>query len=134
MTKAFEIAGRIRNGETNFLEVGYTTPADNSNIMRVDDQKIFDEMTQEEKLSLSVIELKRPILNIWTKTWVYIQELNIWQLIAVLNTYSASFSRIPDFLFVNEKCIFHVETEDLFFKDGETIFTNTQHAPQTNGY
>ena len=122
MTKAFEIAGRIRNGETNFLEVGYTTLttlADNSNIMRVDDQKIFDEMTQEEKLSLSIIELKRPILNIWTKTWVYIQELNIWQLIAVLNTYSASFSWIPDFLFVNENTIFHVETEDLFFKDGE---------------
>lgn len=111
--KAVEVLQKLQNEEFDF-ESEYTSLSKTR--FDVHDDKVFEDLSQEDKLKYSNIAKMRPILNIFKNTWMYIEEFNMWLLIGYYNTWNSHLSYLPDFVFVNENTILHIESEKLFEK------------------
>jgi hypothetical protein len=87
-----------------------------NDIFKVDEDKLFNDLSQEEKISFSFKEDKYYCLNIWEKTWMYIEELDQWVLISQYNTWRAEHSWNPYYVSINNDYILDVANEQLYKK------------------
>lgn len=112
-SQAYLVVKRIQDGDNNF-DSPYTksTNPDNYTIMKVDEDRIMNDLSQEEKLLLSEVVNKIPILNIWTRTYVYI--LDKWFLVSEHNTFNSNFSYNPNYIRLDSDYLFDVEAMELF--------------------
>lgn len=108
MSLATKTLDRIRRQE-NFHS-SYTTPATSKyGIMQVDEDGIFEALTQDDKFNYSDRSGAYPVLNIWKKHWMYLAELDQWVLIGVLNTFRSEHSWYPDFVRIEGGYLLDVE-------------------------
>jgi hypothetical protein len=85
MSLATETLDRICNGEINFASI-YTVAVTNPEVgsqpyMSVLTNKLFDDLTQWQRIAYSDTSDKYPILNIWNQTWMFVTELELWVIV-----------------------------------------------------
>lgn len=100
-------------GESNF-DSPYSSRGKGYHIMKVNASKVFDDLSQEDKLRFSIKPINYPVLNIWTKTWMYITELEKWELISSTHPFKHDLSYNPSFVILDDEYILYVEDEVLY--------------------
>jgi hypothetical protein len=109
MTAAANALTRIRKLEV--FESEYTTiPKSEYGIMSVDDEKLFDDLTHQEKLSFAKCENTRHVLNIFTHVWVWVEEVGKWVLIHKDDPYNHYRSYTPDIVYIDGGYLLHCES------------------------
>ena len=114
-SEAFEILTRIRNGES-FDSKFTKKPTHDYGIMSVDEDALFDVLTQEEKAHFSEEDSQTGnlTLNIWCNIYVFVVKLSAWVLVHKQNTWNAQHSYSPDFVrFKHEEVDYILDTGDL---------------------
>jgi hypothetical protein len=113
MSLATETLDRIRRQE-NFHS-SYTTPATSEyGIMQVDEDGIFEALTQDDKLNYSDCSGAYPVLNIWKKHWMFVPELDQWILVGHANTFRSENSWYPEFVRIEDGYLLDVENAQLY--------------------
>jgi hypothetical protein len=103
LTPAGRVVKRIKDGETNFdSDYSHSVSPDSYSVMRVDDTKLFDDMTEEERIFFSSMEQGAPFrsLSLWTNTWAYIEvdSRSYWIPISTYNVWDSTLSWDPTFI------------------------------------
>lgn len=96
MTLAAQVLTRIRNNEV--FDSDYTKiPTHEFGIMNVDDSRLFEDLSQEERLKFSD-NGNYPMLNIFANIYLFVTDLNLWVLVHRHNTWNACDSYNHKFL------------------------------------
>lgn len=110
MSLATETLDRIRDRELiAYIKSPYITLPSS-----VDDDGIFEALTHDEKLHYSDRSGLRPVLNIWTKSWMYVADIDTWALVAISNLANDNLSWYPDFVRLDDGYLLDVENAQLY--------------------
>lgn len=113
MSLATETLDRIRNQEV--FDSRYTKmPISEFDIMDVDDEALFKDLTHRERLQYSDTSGKYPVLNIWKDTFIYVTKLKIWVQVTRVNTYNSNCSWKPTYVKVDDHHLLDVKNKQLY--------------------
>jgi hypothetical protein len=111
-TEAYEVLKRINNGEDNF-DSPYTNKSKAEfSLMKVDEETLLKDLTQEEKIELADKSNSFPLLYLWNSVYIYV--LNQWVLVYKGNNYNSNLSYCPSAIRINDNYLLLTEDYSLW--------------------
>jgi len=114
--KASEVLEKLNNREREFTSEYTEVSEGHFSYFKVFDEKLFNALSEEEKLKFSNRENKYPRLYLYSSVYLKVEDLNVWVLIHKSNIFDSRFSYTPSFLHLDEHYLLKVETETLYVK------------------
>lgn len=113
-TKAAEVLQLALDlGNWEFNSEYTSLPKTEWSITRVKSLALFNDLTEDERLHFSTEEeYGRPVLSIYNRVWVKV--LDGWHLILRENTFNSQLSFNPEFIFIDDTHVLHVESLTLY--------------------
>ena len=103
----YEIACELVKNSNYTLESDYSTVREVWDVTLPvwEEEKLFDDLSQEQRLELAQYqsdEDKRPTLNLYSKVWVYLEEIDKWVLVHSSNDFRSEFSYKPEYVLIEK--------------------------------